>query len=96
MVAASMGGLLHVTGDPAGPPTKVNVNGINNNVNILDPNKGGRGHDGPSNSIVCTRCNPRCSSSEKGHWEGSVDPVQPIGHPGAWMGVTGGTRIPPR
>ena len=28
MVAASMGGLLHVTGDPAGPPTKVKVNGI--------------------------------------------------------------------
>jgi len=26
VVAASMGGLLHVTGDPAGPPTKVKVN----------------------------------------------------------------------
>ena len=26
MVAASMGGLLHVTGDPAGPPTKVEGN----------------------------------------------------------------------
>ena len=28
MVAASMGGLLHVTGDPAGPPTKVEGNWI--------------------------------------------------------------------
>ena len=28
VVAASMGGLLHVTGDPAGPPTKVKANDI--------------------------------------------------------------------
>ena len=36
-----MGGLLHVTGDPAGPPTKVDMNGINNNGNILDRTKVG-------------------------------------------------------
>ena len=35
VVAASMGGLLHVTGDPAGPPTKVKVNGIKKG-NILE------------------------------------------------------------
>ena len=29
VVAASMGGLLHVTGDPDGPPTKVKVIEIN-------------------------------------------------------------------
>ena len=81
MVAASMGGLLHVTGDPAGPPTKVKEIGINN-VNSPDLNKGGCGHDRSSNSIVCTRCHPRCSSPKKGDWKGSVDPVQPIGHPG--------------
>merc|ERR1712037_176447 len=44
--------------------------------------QGGCRHDRSGNSIVCTRCHPRCSSAKKGDRKGSVDPVQPTGHPG--------------
>ena len=86
VVAASMGGLLHVTGDPAGPPTKVKANDIHD-VNV--PHKGGCCHDGSRHCTVCSRCHPRRSPPKEGHWEGSVDPVQPIGHPGDRIQVAG-------
>ena len=59
---------------------------------LIYTSRGGCCNDGSGNSVVCPRCHPGCSSPKKGHWKGSVDPVQPIGHPGDWIKVAGDTK----
>ena len=70
------------------PPRCIGVN----NMNILDLHIGGCCNDGSSNSVVCPWCHPGCHSPKEGHWKGSVDPVQPIGHPGDWIEVASDTE----
>ena len=75
-----MGGLLHVTGDPAGPPTKVEGNWNSSDfTNLLT---GWRGNDRSYNCIIRSWSHSCRTAPKERHRDGPVDPVQPVGHTG--------------